>query len=706
MNKVTFLKSSLLLCALVVGSGSVWAADPTKTETFEGKGATTTYNSTVTISTTESSCGIAWTIYYGAVSTNDKISGSNSCQMRWYASATSNSPYAQTTTPIDNLYKVALKARTSNLNVKMDVCYSADGTTWTVGTTYTFNDTGKGEDVELEIPAGNKYVKFGVSSSSTAPSSSNYKLIIDDVVFTYSEASKTATTTTITAPVGFNSDLKNGTDAGTLTASVISGGSPVEGAIIAWSSSDENVATVDGATGAVTLVGVGSATITASYAGDATYASSSDTYALTVSDTRAEADLAYATTTQNVATGEVLSAPALTNPHNVPVTFTSGDIKIATVDAIGNVTGVAKGSTTITATFAGNSTYKASSASYTINVSRVTPFNSIWYESFDTNNEGGGNDGIWSNISTTPDPDFDLSGWATEKVYAASECVRTGKKGSLTTPDLGVAGDVTLKFRMASWGSDTNSGYVDIIDGGTFDDGTSTQKTVSIQKSKWDSFELKLLGVTTGTKIKFSDNGNDKRLFIDEVEILLDKQPVTITAAEYATSVSTYARDFSTTGITAYTATDAGNSVTLNKITSGKVPANTPVVLYKAGADGTAINVPVIASADAPAGTNNLRVSTGTDVEKEKMYVLSKKSGKVGFYKWAGSSDLSAGKVYLQASSPSAPDFLGFDGETTAVEGVKAESVESGEYFNLAGQRVAQPTKGLYIVNGKKVVVK
>ena len=29
-----------------------------------------------------------------------------------------------------------------------------------------------------------------------------------------------------------------------------------------------------------------------------------------------------------------------------------------------------------------------------------------------------------------------------------------------------------------------------------------------------------------------------------------------------------------------------------------------------------------------------------------------------------------------------------------------------GEFYNLAGQRVAQPTKGLYIVNGKKVVIK
>ncbi len=51
-------------------------------------------------------------------------------------------------------------------------------------------------------------------------------------------------------------------------------------------------------------------------------------------------------------------------------------------------------------------------------------------------------------------------------------------------------------------------------------------------------------------------------------------------------------------------------------------------------------------------------------------------------------------------------DFLEFDGGTTGIETVKANQTQNGEYFNLAGQRVAQPTKGLYIVNGKKVIIK
>ena len=182
-----------------------------------------------------------------------------------------------------------------------------------------------------------------------------------------------------------------------------------------------------------------------------------------------------------------------------------------------------------------------------------------------------------------------------------------------------------------------------------------------------------------------------------------DIVPVTISTAEYATFVSSKALDFSTTGVTVYTATAGETSVTLNEVASGKVPANTPVVLYKAGADGTAINVPVIASADA-VGSNDLKVSVGG--EPTNAYVLANKTSGVGFYKWAGGS-LTSGKIYLQGAS-SAREFLGF-GDVTGIESLTSNPSPKGEgseYYNLAGQRVAQPAKGLYIVNGKKVIIK
>ncbi len=64
------------------------------------------------------------------------------------------------------------------------------------------------------------------------------------------------------------------------------------------------------------------------------------------------------------------------------------------------------------------------------------------------------------------------------------------------------------------------------------------------------------------------------------------------------------------------------------------------------------------------------------------------------------------GKAYLTTSA-SAPEFLAFD-ETTNIKTTTnfTDCTDSKEWYNLNGQRVAQPTKGLYIVNGKKVIIK
>jgi hypothetical protein len=46
------------------------------------------------------------------------------------------------------------------------------------------------------------------------------------------------------------------------------------------------------------------------------------------------------------------------------------------------------------------------------------------------------------------------------------------------------------------------------------------------------------------------------------------------------------------------------------------------------------------------------------------------------------------------------------DDETTGVESINRETITNNQFFDLQGRKVAQPTKGLYIVNGKKVVVR
>ena len=89
-------------------------------------------------------------------------------------------------------------------------------------------------------------------------------------------------------------------------------------------------------------------------------------------------------------------------------------------------------------------------------------------------------------------------------------------------------------------------------------------------------------------------------------------------------------------------------------------------------------------------------------------FILSKVSNHIGFYKVAtGGSWVNVGTAYLQVPGTNlSRSFFMFDEDVTAVEAVKQEQKLNAEFFNLAGQRVAQPTKGLYIVNGKKVIMK
>jgi len=110
---------------------------------------------------------------------------------------------------------------------------------------------------------------------------------IHSITVTYTTgggSSAAATTTTIDASGITNTDVYTSTAAGSLSATVTSGGSTIPSATVTWSSSNENVATIAN-DGTVTLVAAGTAEITASYAGESgTYEASSATYTLTVTN--------------------------------------------------------------------------------------------------------------------------------------------------------------------------------------------------------------------------------------------------------------------------------------------------------------------------------------------------------------------------------------------------------------------------------------
>ena len=100
---------------------------------------------------------------------------------------------------------------------------------------------------------------------------------------------------------------------------------------------------------------------------------------------------------------------------------------------------------------------------------------------------------------------------------------------------------------------------------------------------------------------------------------------------------------------------------------------------------------------------------SASEPDTNTKFVLGTKAGVSGLYKVTSTVNIAAGKAYLNAQKTVAANSLSFDfdGETTGIQQVEAQKeLLEGDFYNLAGQRVAQPTKGLYIINGKKVIIK
>ena len=213
-----------------------------------------------------------------------------------------------------------------------------------------------------------------------------------------------------------------------------------------------------------------------------------------------------------------------------------------------------------------------------------------------------------------------------------------------------------------------------------------------------------LLQYNSGSKI-FSCYGSAQQN-VQIYKEVAHNESVTVTSAGYATIASPYALDFTDSDIEAYIATSAsGSAVTLSAV--NKVPANTGILLKYSG--GTTENIPVFDGTGADAVTGNkLKVSDGSVTGGEGIYALANKTHGVGFYHVSSGLTIASGKVYLDLSESSVKEFLDFDfggDNETAIESLTpALSEGKGYVYDLSGRRVQKPTKGLYIVNGKKIM--
>lgn len=184
--------------------------------------------------------------------------------------------------------------------------------------------------------------------------------------------------------------------------------------------------------------------------------------------------------------------------------------------------------------------------------------------------------------------------------------------------------------------------------------------------------------------------------------------PVTITSAGYATFFAPVAVEIPE-GVVAYYTEEVGeNAVVLTAIETGVIPANTGVILK---GEANTYNFNITADAEAVAG-NKLAGTCAAEYVSVDAYVLSKVDGVVGMYKALknqeeGASWLNNGfKAYLPATAGGEARFLVFNfGTETGIESIEGENGNvKAEIYDLSGRRVQNAQKGLYIVNGKKVV--
>lgn len=394
------------------------------------------------------------------------------------------------------------------------------------------------------------------------------------------------------------------------------------------------------------------------------------------------------------------------------ISLSSSNSAVATVDGL-VVTPVAVGTTTITVNTASSMRYNAGSETFTLIVtapegqttaapSTINVFN----ETFNENEGTGGNDGSWSGTIATNNLVTDNEGWTFENGNGAKGCAKFGtgkKKGSATTPALGVSGTLTLSFRAAAWNTSSEKTTLNL----SVSTGSMNKSSVELTKGEFNSYTATITNATDETTITLeAANTSDNRFFLDDV--VVTKPGVALTAkfnaSGYATYCSEYPLDFSAAeGYSAWQVTGVGGeAITFEKVT-GSVKGGTGLLLM-----GEASTSVTLASVDSETElTTNLLKGTlaPTYVEANEYYGLSGQQ----FLK-VNRGTVPAGKALLPASVVGDVNnvrtlSLVFVDPTTGIAETKTMEAEEGIY-NLAGQRISKAQRGVNIIGGKKVLVK
>lgn len=492
---------------------------------------------------------------------------------------------------------------------------------------------------------------------------------------------------------------------------------------ITYKSSNTGVAEVN-EQGEVKVNKSGETTITVSYAGTDTYTQAELSYTLTINKlangitidkNSAEDDL-------NGYNGEAKKYVNLTNPNNLPITYTSSNPYVATVDENGNVKLVSWGKTTITVSYTGSEVYESATTSYELNVINSETSYDEKYIVFAAGTDKGSNSTILGGGDKLSKENVIIqSTWAGFKnnpyeLYAGSTTTISTTKGRI------------VRIEMLG------CGHLDIVnsDKGTFDKGksdavwTGSEKSVNFQTNS---------GTTTPTVSTFRvyvEYPNVKTFSYNENEAnnieAWENSDITLNRTLVADKWNTLCVPFAISEEeikanfgegTLVEKLDAVNGNTVNFADATSIEAGVPYLIKPtvAGTTYTFNGKDVIA--DAPKTEGN------ADVTFQGIYSLTDitnggtvkaagvtEDGKVLFVNADSKTKAFRCFFTLNDNATISPAMLkiSIKGVETAINSIVMGNNNAADnaIYNLQGQRVNgnSLTKGIYIKNGKKFAVK
>lgn len=486
-------------------------------------------------------------------------------------------------------------------------------------------------------------------------------------------------------------------------------------------------------------------------------------------DTRKSTTLDFATPSGSVNLGEAFTLPELTLKAGEETltgktfTYSSSAPEVASIDEKGLVTVNAIGKTVFTASYGGDKVYSESEAKFELIVE--DPYKvSLFYESFDKANGTGGNDGEFNSGDTTWDSSItDNPGWKLSgSAYLAKQCVRIGKSkdglSSLTSPAISVKGDATLTFKAGAWKGKKTIGAVKItVSNGLLSYNGTEEKTqtIDIPDGAWGDFEMSIKGATDGLTLKFANVTTSNNMFyLDEVKVTQPKvAEETVTLDETAnnddvviksegktvnvtlkrTISDTYLNPFCVPfDMTADQITEVfGEGSVVSAFTSitGKVMNFEKVTTITAGQPY--IVQATKASTEISLDNVEMKFEPGSNVKQNSdelsmsfngivsPYTFKKNDGTELFldkegnlrYPSAVPSKMKGMRAYFEVLGGTGNEAkVNIGGGLSSIDKLMNGEAMTGKVYNLNGQYVGNTldglAKGLYIMNGKKYVVK